>query len=336
MGKTKKTISSSIEELIENYVNSIMNPEEIFSSIQEVVQKEVDSKLKDFKPESSVKQIQILQGKKIECAIENQPQEFESILQYASNKINLLLVGGAGTGKGIIAENIAKTLKADFFEVPACQLEHQWEGFVDANGNYKATEFYLACKNASEGKKTVLLLDELDCCDPCTLKHFNDCFERKWYRFPNNEKLDFKENLILIAAANTFGTGANMQYIGNQLDSSTLDRFTVKEIFYDDNIQMLLTGNNENLVKFFNALRSAADKASLKIIVSYRSLKTVAKMESIIPLTELLKESLFKNLGADDLQILYNLMKLDLLTSNKYFKAMNELIKQDLKLVATA
>ena len=335
MAKTNK-ITMSIEDLIENYVNEVFNPSETLEAIEEVVKKEVETSLKDFKPNTGTKKIEILQGKKIIATLENQPKEFESILQYASNNINLLLVGGAGTGKGTIAENIAKVLQADFFEVPACQLEHQWEGFVDANGNYKATEFYLACKNASEGKKTVLLLDELDCCDPCTLKHFNDCFERKWYRFPNNEKLDFKENLILIAAANTFGTGANMQYIGNQLDSSTLDRFTVKEISYDDNVQMLLTGNNENLVKFFNALRLAADNSSLKFIASYRSLKVIAKMEGITELKDLLKESLFKSLSIDDLNLLYNIMKQNLLSTNKYLKAMKDLINENLKIAVAS
>jgi hypothetical protein len=40
---------------------------------------------------------------------------------------------------------------------------------------------------------------------------------------------------VCIAAANTFGTGADRQYVGrNQLDESTLDRFRIGQIELDD------------------------------------------------------------------------------------------------------
>ena len=54
------------------------------------------------------------------------------------------------------------------------------------------------------------------------------------------------EDFILIATANTFGNGANAQYVGrNQLDSATLDRFVTIEWGYDEELEMAIASDKE-------------------------------------------------------------------------------------------
>lgn len=316
--KKEKPVTTGIEELIEAYVNQVFNPEDMIQAIREISGDIVTKSLENYKiPTTSNSSIEIKQGKKIVATVDSVPAEFTSCLQYAANGVNLLLTGPAGTGKGYTAEKIAEALKADFFEVPAMQHQHEWEGFMDANSRYVETALYRACKNAAAGKKTVLLLDELDCCDPGELKHFNDFLERKWYIFPNGEKLEFSENLVIVGAANTWGTGADSQYIGNQLDASTLDRFVTKSINYDRQVELSITGNNIDLVDFFHQLRKSAANCHMNFIASYRSLKRISKMENVLPLQEVLKECLFKSLTSDDIEILLN----GCAQGNKYVRA---------------
>jgi hypothetical protein len=199
------------------------------------------------------------------------------------------------------------------------QNQFEWDGFTDANGKYQPTDFYRACKNAAGGKKTILLLDEIDCCDSQALKHYNDCFERKWYTFPNGEKLDFSKNLVFIGAANTFGTGADSQYIGNQLDASTLNRFVSKYINYDIEVEKVLTNNNSTMITFFHQLRKSAEMCHMDFIASYRSMKMITIMEGAGDLKEILVDCLFKGTSQDDIQALLNNMEY-----NKYTEAMGK------------
>ena len=51
------------------------------------------------------------------------------------------------------------------------------------------------------------------------------------------------KNVAIIAAANTFGTGADLMYAGrNQLDAATLDRFYVVKMDYDEALEQDISG----------------------------------------------------------------------------------------------
>lgn len=249
---------------------------------------------------------------------ETLPPCFDSILKYAANGTPVMMTGEAGTGKGFIARNVAKALEAGFYEVNAVKNSYDLTGFVDAHSRYNQTPFYNACKDASEGKKAVFLFDEMDCSEPEVLKIFNEAISSLEFSFPNNEKLEFP-NLIILCACNTFGTGNDEQYVGERLDASTLDRFVMVKVDYNRKVEVALAQGDEALVDFIDAFRNQVEKNGLLFVVSYRSLKRITSMKGVLPLKQVIKECLIKSMSDDDLEsVLINIKGME---KNIYYRA---------------
>lgn len=247
------------------------------------------------------------------------PPVFDEILAYSANGCAVMMTGPAGTGKGFMARQVAKALGAEFYEVNAVKNNYELTGFVDANSRYNSTPFYDACKAVSENKKAVFLFDEMDCSDPESLKVFNEALETKEFTFPNNEKLQF-EDLVMLSACNTFGTGADEIYCGNQLDASTLNRFVLKRVDYNRKIEMKIAQNDEALCDFIDMFRAQVEKAGMQVVISYRNIKQVTRMKDILPLSTVMKDCLVKSMADDDLMNILNNIR-PVLSENRYFKA---------------
>ena len=245
------------------------------------------------------------------------PPCFDSILAYAVNGNPVMMTGPAGTGKGYLARQVAKATKAEFFEVNAVKNSYDLTGFVDANSRFVRTPFYDACKAVSEGKKAVFLFDEMDCSDPEVLKIFNEALSSLEFTFPNDEHLTF-DDLIILCACNTFGTGADEMYCGEQLDASTLDRFVIVKVDYNRKIELNIAQGDEELVDFIDDFRRQTEKNGLAFVVSYRSLKRIVSMKNVLPLKQVMKECLIKSMVDDDLKnILSNMSGIE----NLYYRA---------------
>ena len=247
------------------------------------------------------------------------PPCFDSILSYAVSNIPVLMNGPAGTGKGFIARNVAKSIGAVFFEVNAVQNFYDLTGFMDANSNYVKTPFYDACKCVAEGGKAVFLFDEMDCSNAETLKIFNEALEAREFTFPNNEHLEFGD-LVILAACNTLGTGSDEMYCGEQLDASTLDRFSLVRVDYNRKIELSIAKGDEELVNFYDMFRKQTEKNGIKFVCSYRSLKRIVAMRTVLPLKKVMKECFIKSMSEDDLLSVMNSMPSDY-SENLYFKA---------------
>ena len=246
------------------------------------------------------------------------PEVFTEILAYAQVR-PVMMKGPAGTGKGFMSRKVAEALGAEFYEVNAVQNEYGLTGFVDANSRFVETPFYRACKSASEGKPTVFLFDEMDCSNDVALKIFNEALEAKEFTFPNNEKLEFK-NLVILAACNTFGTGANEEYSGTRLDASTLNRFFVVTVGYERSVEMVMARHDVVLVDFIEAYRKAIETVQIKTIVSYRNIDMIAQMKGKLPMEKILKAALIKSLERDDVMMILNNMPEEVRNNNEYSK----------------
>ena len=161
----------------------------------------------------------------------------------------------------------------------------------------------------------------MDCSEPEVLKIFNEALASFEFTFPNNEHLTF-DNLIILCACNTFGTGADEAYCGQQLDASTLDRFAMVKVGYDKNTELSLAKGDAELVDFIDKFREQTEKNGIVFVASYRSIKRIANMKGILPVKQVMKECFLKSLADDDLQNILNNCYYDL-KDNLYFKACN-------------
>ena len=158
-------------------------------------------------------------------------EAFEEVLQLAAARKHIFLPGPAGCGKSHMAKQVADALGLPFgfISCSAGMSESQLLGRRVPNGDhgqfvYEATDFVRCYENGG-----VFLFDELDAADSNVLLVVNSALANGHMALPNrteNPVAKRHPDFVCIAAANTFGRGADRQYVGrNELDESTLDRF---------------------------------------------------------------------------------------------------------------
>lgn len=251
-------------------------------------------------------------------------EAFDDVLQLVHNNVPVFLKGEAGTGKSELCRQVADSLGLKFYFTNSVSQEYKISGFIDAYGKYHETEFF---KAFTEGG--LFFIDELDASIPEILVLLNAALANRYFDFPGHGRLNAHEDFRIIAAANTFGTGADENYTGRySLDRASLDRFALIEIGYSPAIELASSNNNQELCDFARAFRSAANTASISCLFSYRSISRIATMESIFTdLPKILKISLLKGLEVDDINIIIgNIAKTSLPDSNKYYQALKSCV----------
>lgn len=182
------------------------------------------------------------------------------------------LVGPAGSGKTTLAEQIAKVLGKPFYLASRVTSEYKLTGFVDAQGKTVRTAFREAYEHGG-----VFLFDEVDASDAEALNSFNAALAGQWADFPDGMVARHKD-FVAIAAGNTFGRGADRQYVGRtQLDAATLDRFQVYEVDYDEQLEVRLAGNEEWTL-WVQKVRRAVELERVRHVVSPRASVAGAKL----------------------------------------------------------
>lgn len=240
---------------------------------------------------------------------------FDKVLKATYNNIPCFLTGPAGTGKSFLCKQVAEALKIPFYFSNALTQEYKVTGFVDANGTFHTTPFYEAFKNGG-----LFMLDEVDASVPEVLVLINDAIANKRFAFPNGEQIEAHDDFRVITAGNTFGTGADAEYCGRyQLDASTLNRYIIVPIGYDERLEKALTDDNTELITFAHQFRKACDTVGIKHLCTYRNLTQINTLEKVFEdLTFTLQSCLTKNLSADDVRIILGKIE----TRNKYYHAM--------------
>lgn len=213
-------------------------------------------------------------------------EKFADILTAAATGMPVLKVGPSGSGKSHIGEQLAKALKRSFgfISCSAGMSEGQLLGRllpVGKNGQFEfVTTEFIRCYE--EGG--VFMFDEIDAADPNTLVVLHSALSNGHIALPSRPAKPVAKrhkDFVCIAAANTFGTGANRQYVGrNQLDEATLDRFRIATfvIDYDEALEAKLCPDDQ-LRTMLQSARSKMMSLSIRRIISTRFMKDAYVMK---------------------------------------------------------
>lgn len=247
-------------------------------------------------------------------------EQFDNVLNLVNADIPVFLTGAAGTGKNVLCKQIAEALHLDFYFSNAVTQEYKITGFIDANGTYHETQFY---KAFTEGG--LFMLDEMDASVPEVLIILNAAIANRYFDFPIG-RVQAHENFRLIAAGNTYGTGADIEYTGRfQLDAASLDRFAMVEIDYSPAIEEAIADGDMELVEFVRAFRSACTDSGIKHLATYRSIERMRKLADCMNICNVLRMCLIKGMQKDDMKMVVYSMREKISESNKYFVGLKKI-----------
>ncbi len=229
----------------------------------------VDAKIKALeKREIRPIVVEITTGKK-KATIDagTQHQTFPALLTMISAGCPVFMVGPAGSGKTRGGEEVARVLGRKFYpqSVGPQTTQSHLMGYMDAAGKYIRTAF----RDAFE-KGGLFLLDEIDAGNPGVLTCLNSALANTYCSFPDGIIKRHGE-FICIAAGNTWGSGADRQYVGrNQIDAATLDRFAFLTWDYDQALETAIAGATE-WTAFVQAIRARVFATGSRLVVSPRA-----------------------------------------------------------------
>jgi hypothetical protein len=221
------------------------------------------------------------------------------LIKMVALKLNVALIGEAGSGKTFGAEQAANALGLRFLPMSfhAKMTATDIKGYCDANGNYVPSILYDAFKNGG-----VLCLDEFDRSNTEVTVSLNNMLAGSAYMFPNNEIVRKHDDFRVIACQNTTGSGGSKTYAAaSRQDSSTLNRFVKIEWNIDETMERKVAGDTHATEKV-QAIRRKARELGVDIVISPRqSIHVNALMDAGYSLGEALNYAIY-NCLADDVK----------------------------------
>jgi cobaltochelatase CobS len=187
------------------------------------------------------------------------------IIMAVVARTNPFIVGPAGSGKTTLCQQVAQAIGRKFYMSNSVAGKHELLGFRDAHGQIVETDFFHAFT-----KGGLFLFDEADNSNPNALVALNSAIANGYCEFAGKLHKAHKDFQV-IAAANTFGRGADGLYVGrNKLDAATLDRFQTYVMDYDEELERELAGNDD-WVAWVQKVRSVIYSEKILHVVSPRA-----------------------------------------------------------------
>jgi energy-coupling factor transporter ATP-binding protein EcfA2 len=229
--------------------------------------------------------IQIAQLPKVTLK-ETPHRAFDRVLRLCANRRNVMLVGPTGSGKTHLAEMVATVMKLPFGFVScsAGMSEGHLNGRLLPTGKQGTFEYIISEFVKAYETGGVFLLDEIDAADSNTLLVINSALANGFMSVPNRPGKPIAKrhkDFICIAAANTFGRGADRMYVGrNQLDEASLERFRYGQVMvdYDESVEAAVCPDVELRSKL-TAIRERVFAHGMRRVVSTRFMKDAYVMK---------------------------------------------------------
>jgi len=215
------------------------------------------------------------------------PELSAMVRRVACGFVNLWMSGPAGSGKTTLGHDLAKALGRPFgFQsFSAASTEGSLIGSLDAQGNYRESAFVQAYENGG-----VYLLDEVDAAPAEVLVAINAALANGHLALPRHTDparriIKRHPDTVVIAAGNTWGTGATAQYCGRApIDAATLDRFVGARfsIGYDARIEESILepygADGRTILGMVREWREKLASTRVQKIVSTRAVIAAARM----------------------------------------------------------
>lgn len=173
---------------------------------------------------------------------------FDEVVELAHARDNIFLPGPSGSGKSHLAKQVAEALdlRFGFISCSAGMSESQLLGRMVPAGKqgqfeFQTTQFLECYENGG-----LFLFDEMDAADSNVLLVINSALANGHLSVPSRHDKPVATrhpDFVCIAAANTWGRGADRLYVGrNELDESTIDRFRMGTVpmDYDEKLERQL------------------------------------------------------------------------------------------------
>lgn len=280
--KFKSSVQGAISDSVRTAQKSMMSHSRVIAeTLREEIQNEIVRAAKESVPERIEIKAPGKKAKEIGGAV---PTQFKTVLKLAMARKNTMLIGPAGCGKTYIAEKVADALGIPFSSVSCTSGmgESELKGWLlptGENGRFEYVQSQFIERYENGG---VFLLDEIDAADPNVLVFINQALANGSFflahRF-NNPLVKKHRDFVCIAAANTFGHGADMMYVGrNQLDAATLDRFRAGIIAmdYDPDVERKLI--HPEVLQWGWGIRKKIREHKLRRIMSMRAMIDISSM----------------------------------------------------------
>jgi cobaltochelatase CobS len=265
--------SARLEKAMQNGAFPIDRVEEVVNKAVEKFEQSMVQRVVLCKLDGSTKEID---GR--------QHYKFPLLLACLSQRLNVALVGPAGSSKTTTAHNAAKALELAFEAISVGPMTSKADllGFTDAHGKYHGTA---TVRRAVEGG--IMLWDEFDAANASVATYGNMLLANDEFGTAEGMKVKHKD-FCLIAGLNTYGMGANRVYVGrNQLDGATLDRFVVIDWDYDEGLEAHIVGckraspklkmdagdimEADDWLKYVHNVRQACEKLAIRHVFSPRA-----------------------------------------------------------------
>lgn len=209
---------------------------------------------------------------------------FPKVLKLLAAGLTPLLVGPTGCGKTHLARQVARAMNLTYGEISgsAGVSESELTGWllpIAEGGRFEYMPAPFVTRYTTDN--SLFCVDELDGFDPNMLLTCNTAIENGSFFIAKryeNPMVKRGANVHIVAAANTFGTGADMIYAGrNQLDEATLSRFYKVRMDYDQAFEKQVSAAHPEVAEWVWVARDKINGARLRRVLGTRTVQQAVK-----------------------------------------------------------
>lgn len=234
--------------------------------------------------------------------------QLQRMVDWLNIREHVWAAGPAGSGKSTAAKMAASVLGLPAYSLscgPATD-EYSILGYKNPlTGEYTTGHMRQPYEHGG-----VFILDELDNTQPSVLTTINGALDSQdCYQFPD-VLVPKHPNFIVVGCANTLGTGPDRQYMRNQIDAATLDRFVNIPWMYDEDAEYDWAGRDQTQwVDYVQNVRQHANELSMRVVISPRaSIRGAKGLRNGLTWDTVAHANLWTKMGDDDRMRLQSLV----------------------------